>query len=198
MNSPLMDELVTKARERVARDIATFEDTAMINALTDETERLRTTLLQVAQTLRGFAKDRANDVRVFIALADVCETATQNTRSDNELCVSIKSKPAASNLVSELRERGEWVAEEKRYDLRQRAADEIERLLTTLERVPTNADVDYVLQVYKPEIHDETKRAFVYIDSPTIPGLHCGSETAEKALACIPAIVARLRKDNAT
>lgn len=61
-------------------------------------------------------------------------------------------------------------------------------------RIPTNADVDYVLQVYKPEIGDGHRH--VYVDSPTVPGLHCGSDTAEKALACAPAQVEQLRKDN--
>lgn len=69
--------------------------------------------------------------------------------------------------------------------------------LPTTERIgiPTNADVDYVLQVYKPEIGPD--RQYVYVDSPTVPGLHCMAETAEKALACAPAQVARLREDNA-
>lgn len=64
----------------------------------------------------------------------------------------------------------------------------------TSRRIPTNADVDYVLQVYKPEVGPD--REYVYVDSPTVPGLHCMAETAEKALAVAPAQVAQLRRDN--
>lgn len=46
----------------------------------------------------------------------------------------VTDEPSASKLVVELRERGEWAAEEKRYALRRRAADEIDRLRAALER----------------------------------------------------------------
>lgn len=58
-------------------------------------------------------------------------------------------------------------------------------------KIPTNADVDYVLQIYKLE-----EGVGVYLDSPTVPGLHLIGETAEMVLAHAPAAIARLRRDN--
>ena len=65
-----------------------------------------------------------------------------------------------------------------------------------LRRIPTNADVDYVLQVYRPEGPAPDGHSFVYVDSPTVRGVHCCAETAEQALIHAPAQVRQLRKDN--
>lgn len=61
----------------------------------------------------------------------------------------------------------------------------------------TNADVDYVLQVYKPEGPGPEGRSYVYVDSPTVPGLHCLADTAAHALSRAPEQVERLRLNNA-
>lgn len=56
------------------------------------------------------------------------------------------------------------------------------------------SELDYVLRVYRPEYVDDMY--WIYVDSPTVSGLHVCGSTAERALAAAPAMIERLRKDN--
>lgn len=59
-----------------------------------------------------------------------------------------------------------------------------------------NATLDYVLHVHKPE-RSEDGTKWVYVTSPTVPGLHAVGEFAERAVLAAAAQVSRLREDNA-